>query len=163
LTQAVKSGVTQPVRSSVIDKSIPKSLRDPDGHWFGLTRRARVVYASKDRVDLDSITYEELADPKWRNKICTRSGQHTYNVALVASMIAHHGKEEAEKWLEGLKANLARKPAGGDRDSVRDVKAGSRDRQHLLHGRHAQEPGPEGMGRRCAHHLPQRQWARYAR
>jgi iron(III) transport system substrate-binding protein len=124
LTQAVKSGVTQPVRSSVIDKSIPKSLRDPDGHWFGLTRRARVVYASKDRVDLDSITYEELADPKWRNKICTRSGQHTYNVALVASMIAHHGKEEAEKWLEGLKANLARKPAGGDRDSVRDVKAG---------------------------------------
>jgi iron(III) transport system substrate-binding protein len=99
-------------------------LRDPDGHWFGLTRRARVVYASKDRVDLDSITYEELAEPKWRTKICTRSGQHTYNVALVASMIAHHGKEEAEKWLEGLKANLARKPAGGDRDSVRDVKAG---------------------------------------
>jgi iron(III) transport system substrate-binding protein len=124
LTQAVKAGATQPVRSSVIDKAISESLRDPDGHWFGLTRRARVVYASKDRVDLDSITYEELAEPKWRTKICTRSGQHTYNVALVASMIAHHGKEEAEKWLEGLKANLARKPAGGDRDSVRDVKAG---------------------------------------
>ena len=124
LTQAVKAGATQPVRSSVIDKAIPESLRDPNGHWFGLTRRARVVYASKDRVDQDSITYEELADPKWRTKICTRSGQHTYNVALVASMIAHHGKEETEKWLEGLKANLARKPAGGDRDSVRDVKAG---------------------------------------
>ena len=124
LTQAVKAGATQPVRSSVIDQAIPESLRDPNGHWFGLTRRARVVYASKDRVDQDSITYEELADPKWRAKICTRSGQHTYNVALVASMIAHHGKEETEKWLEGLKANLARKPAGGDRDSVRDVKAG---------------------------------------
>ncbi len=124
LTQAVKAGATQPVRSSVIDQAIPESLRDPNGHWFGLTRRARVVYASKDHVDQGSITYEELADPKWRAKICTRSGQHTYNVALVASMIAHHGKEKAEKWLEGLKANLARKPAGGDRDSVRDVKAG---------------------------------------
>ena len=124
LTRAVQAGATQPVLSSVIDNAIPKSLRDPDGHWFGLTRRARVVYASKDRVDLDSITYEELADPRWRTKICTRSGQHTYNVALVASMLAHHGKEEAGKWLEGLKANLARKPAGGDRDSVRDVKAG---------------------------------------
>ena len=124
LTRAVKAGTTQPVHSSVIDDSIPASLRDPDGHWFGLTRRARVVYASKDRVDLDSITYEELADPKWRNKICTRSGQHTYNVALVASMIAHHGKDETEKWLEGFRDNLARKPAGGDRDSVRDVNAG---------------------------------------
>lgn len=124
LTRAVKAGATQTVRSGVIDEAIPENLRDPDGHWFGLTRRARVVYASKDRVDLDSITYEELADPKWRAKICMRSGQHTYNVALVASMIAHHGEEEAEKWLEDLKANLARKPAGGDRDSVRDVKAG---------------------------------------
>ncbi len=124
LTRAVEAGTTQPVHSNVIDEAIPASLRDPDGHWFGLTRRARVVYASKDRVDLDSITYEELADPKWRNKICMRSGQHTYNVALVASMIAHHGKDEAEKWLEGLRNNLARKPAGGDRDSVRDVKAG---------------------------------------
>ena len=72
--------------------------------------RARVVYASKDRVKQDAITYEELADPKWRGKICIRSGQHTYNVALVASMIAHHGEEETEKWLTGLKANLARKP-----------------------------------------------------
>lgn len=124
LTRAVKAGATQTVRSGVIDEAIPENLRDPDGHWFGLTRRARVVYASKDRVDLDSITYEELAEPKWRAKICMRSGQHTYNVALVASMIAHHGEEEAGKWLEDLKANLARQPAGGDRDSVRDVKAG---------------------------------------
>jgi iron(III) transport system substrate-binding protein len=75
-------------------------------------------------VKQDAITYEELALPKWRNKICIRSGQHTYNVALVASMIAHHGEEETEKWLTGLKANLARRPAGGDREAVRDVKAG---------------------------------------
>jgi len=124
LTQAVAAGTTQPVRSIVIEEAVPESLRDSEGHWFGLTRRARVIYASKDRVEQDTITYEELADPKWRNKICTRSGQHTYNVALIASMIAHHGEAEAEKWLTGLKANLARSPAGGDREGVRDVKAG---------------------------------------
>jgi iron(III) transport system substrate-binding protein len=124
LLQAVNAGVTQPMHSDTIDAAIPASLRDDKDQWFGLTRRARVVYASKDRVKQDAITYEELADPKWRGKICIRSGQHTYNVALVASMIAHHGVEYTEKWLGGLKANLARRPAGGDREGVRDVQAG---------------------------------------
>lgn len=124
LLQAAAAGVTQPVSSPTLDGAIPAQLRDTSGHWFGLTRRARVVYASRDRVKQDAITYEELADPKWRNKICIRSGQHTYNVALVASMIAHHGEAETEKWLTGLKANLARRPAGGDREGVRDVQAG---------------------------------------
>lgn len=124
LLQAVGAGVTQPVHSEVLAKEIPAALRDDKDQWFGLTRRARVVYASKDRVKQDAITYEELADPKWRGKICIRSGQHTYNVALVASMIAHHGEEATEKWLTGLRANLARRPAGGDREAVRDVQAG---------------------------------------
>lgn len=124
LLQAAAAGVTQPVSSPTLDGAIPAQLRDTSGHWFGLTRRARVVYASRDRVKQNAITYEELADPKWRNKICIRSGQHTYNVALVASMIAHHGEAETEKWLTGLKANLARRPAGGDREGVRDVQAG---------------------------------------
>jgi iron(III) transport system substrate-binding protein len=124
LLQAQGAGVTQPVQSATLESAIPASLRDPGGQWFGLTRRARVIYASKDRVKQDQITYEELADPKWRNKICIRSGQHTYNVALVASMIAHHGEKETETWLAGLKANLARRPSGGDREAVRDVKAG---------------------------------------
>jgi iron(III) transport system substrate-binding protein len=124
LVRAVEAGVTQPVHSETLKKEIPASWRDDKDQWFGLTRRARVVYASKDRVKQDAITYEELADPKWKGKICIRSGQHTYNVALVASMIAHHGEEETEKWLQGLKANLARKPAGGDRETVRDVQAG---------------------------------------
>lgn len=124
LLQAVGAGVTQPVKSEVLEKAIPANLRDTDDQWFGLTKRARVVYASKDRVKQDAITYEELADPKWRGKICIRSGQHTYNVALIASMIAHHGAEYTEKWLAGLKANLARRPAGGDREGVRDVQAG---------------------------------------
>lgn len=124
LLQAVGAGVTQPVHSQALDKEIPAGLRADDDQWFGLTKRARVVYASKDRVKQDAITYEELADPKWRGKICIRSGQHTYNIALIASMIAHHGEEYTEKWLSGLKANLARRPAGGDREGVRDVQAG---------------------------------------
>ena len=122
--QAVTAGVTAQLKSDVIDKAVPAALREPEGHWFALTRRARIVYASKDRVPQTAITYEELADPKWRGKICARSGQHTYNVALIASMIAHLGEEKAEAWLTGVKNNLARKPAGGDREQVRDVQAG---------------------------------------
>ncbi|MBR2535231.1 MAG: extracellular solute-binding protein [Hyphomicrobium sp.] len=124
LMQAVTAGVTAQLKSDVIDKAVPAALREPEGHWFALTRRARIVYASKDRVPQTAITYEELADPKWRGKICARSGQHTYNVALIASMIAHLGEEKAEAWLTGVKNNLARKPAGGDREQVRDVQAG---------------------------------------
>ncbi|MCH9766001.1 MAG: Fe(3+) ABC transporter substrate-binding protein [Alphaproteobacteria bacterium] len=124
LTQAKDAGVTQPITSETLATAIPQQLRDSDSHWFGLTRRARVIYASKERVKVDAISYEDLADPKWRGRICTRSGQHTYNVALFASMIAHHGRDKAKSWLEGLKANLAHKPAGGDREGVRDIYSG---------------------------------------
>lgn len=124
LFKAEADGVTQPLKSDVLEKGIPAALRDSAGHWFALTRRARVVYASNDRVKDTAITYEELADPKWKGKICTRSGQHTYNIALIASMIAHHGEEKAEAWLTGLRDNLARKPSGGDREGVKDVQAG---------------------------------------
>lgn len=127
LTNAVEKGVSQPVTSDVLSKNIPAQYRDPTGNWFGLTRRARVAYASKDRVKQDSITYEELADPKWKGKICIRSGQHVYNVALIASIIKHHGKEKAKAWLEGFKANLARKPSGNDRAQVKGVFAGECD------------------------------------
>ena len=127
LTQAVSSGIAQPVKSGALEAAIPASYRAEDGQWFGLTRRARVVYASKDRVKQDAITYEEFADPKWRGKICTRSGQHQYNVALIASMIAHHGEAWTENWLKGVKANLARKPAGNDRLQVKGVYAGECD------------------------------------
>jgi iron(III) transport system substrate-binding protein len=124
LIQAKAAGVTQALKSDALEKAIDPKLRDPEGHWFALTQRARVVYASKDRVKQDAITYEELAEPKWKGKICIRSGQHTYNIALIASIIAHDGEEKAEKWLSGLRDNLARKPAGGDREGVRDVQAG---------------------------------------
>jgi len=127
LFQAASAGVTQPITSPALEKAIPAALRDPSGHWFGLTKRARVAYVSKDRVKQPALTYEELADPKWKGKICIRSGQHTYNISLIASMIAHLGEDKAEVWLSGVKANLARKPAGGDREAVRDVAAGQCD------------------------------------
>ena len=127
LTQATASGIAQPIRSAALDAAIPQAYRAEDGQWFGLTRRARVVYASKERVKQESITYEELADRKWRGKICIRSGQHGYNVALIASMIAHHGEAWTEQWLKGVKANLARKPAGDDRLQVKGVYSGECD------------------------------------
>jgi iron(III) transport system substrate-binding protein len=127
LTQATAAGVAQPISSATLDAEIPQAYRAADNEWFGLTRRARVVYASKERVKQDAITYEELADPKWRGKICIRSGQHVYNVALIASMIAHHGEDWTEVWLKGVKANLARKPAGDDRLQVKGVYAGECD------------------------------------
>jgi len=123
--QAAKDyGVTQPVKSETLEKVIPAAYRDPEGHWFGIALRARVVYASKDRVKQDKFTYEELADPKWKGKICIRSGQHLYNISLIAAMIAHKGEEKAEEWLKGVKANLARKPSGGDREQAKDILAG---------------------------------------
>jgi len=127
LSDAVNNGVSQSINSDVINQNIPAEFRDPNGHWIGLTSRARVVYASADRVSQDSITYEELADPKWAGKICIRSGQNAYNIALIASMIAHHGEVETIKWLKGIKANLARTPSGNDRGQVKAIFAGECD------------------------------------
>ncbi|MDX2258720.1 MAG: Fe(3+) ABC transporter substrate-binding protein [Hyphomicrobiaceae bacterium] len=127
LTEAEEKGVTQPVQSDAINADIPAAYRDPQGHWIGLSQRARVVYASRERVKQDSITYAELADPKWKGKICSRSGQHAYNVGLLASIIAHEGPAKAEAWAKGVKDNLARKPAGGDRDQVKSIFAGECD------------------------------------
>jgi iron(III) transport system substrate-binding protein len=127
LSEAKDAGLTQAVDLPALEQSIPAQYRDPDKHWFGLTMRSRIVYASKDRVRQDSITYEELADPKWKGKICIRSGQHVYNTSLTATIIAHKGEAFAEQWLKGLKANLAHKPAGGDREQARDIYSGKCD------------------------------------
>lgn len=128
LTQIVEAGVTQPVDSAVLKANIPAELRDASDQWFGLTARARIVYAAKDRVTPGEVTtYEDLADPKWKGRICTRSGTNDYNVALLAAVITHHGEEAAKAWAEGMKANLARKPAGGDRDQVKAIAAGECD------------------------------------
>lgn len=127
LSDAVNQEVSQSFSSSVVNANIPSQYRDPDGHWVGLTARARVVYASIDRVAQDEITYEELAGPEWAGRLCTRSGQNAYNLALFASLIAHHGEAETIEWLKGVKANMARTPQGNDRGQVKGIFSGECD------------------------------------
>lgn len=128
LLQIAEADVLQPVQSDVLETNIPETLRDPNDLWFGLTSRARIVYAAKDRVQPGEVTtYEDLASDKWKGRICSRSGLSDYNIALLGAVIVHHGEEEATKWAEGLKANLARKPEGGDRDQVKAIAAGECD------------------------------------
>ncbi len=123
LLDLVGNGLTQGIGSAALEAVVPAHLRGEDGSWFTLSLRDRVLYAHKD-LELDSFTYEDLADPKWKGKVCIRSGQHPYNISLIAAMIAHNGAEATESWLRGVKANLARKAAGGDRDVARDILAG---------------------------------------
>ncbi len=125
LSAIVASGVTQPVKSALIEAAIPAEFRDPGQMWFGITLRARVIYASRERVAEGEVTtYEDLADPKWHGRLCTRSGLHNYNLALLSAEIAHHGAEGAQIWAAGLKANLARRPEGGDRDQAKAIWSG---------------------------------------
>ncbi|MBS0124213.1 Fe(3+) ABC transporter substrate-binding protein [Thetidibacter halocola] len=128
LAEAVDAGVTQAVTSEALAANVPDAYHDPEGHWWGLTTRARIVYASKDRVDPSEVTtYEDLADPKWQGRICTRSGTHSYTIGLVSAMLHHHGEEYTKTWLEGVKANLARKPQGNDRAQVKAIWSGECD------------------------------------
>jgi iron(III) transport system substrate-binding protein len=124
LLDLVDKGHTQPVKSAALESAIPSYLRDPNGHWYTLSMRGRVLYVSKDRVKDTALTYEDLADPRWKGKVCIRSGQHPYNTSLIAAAIAKDGPEKAAEWLKGVKDNLARKAAGGDRDGARDILAG---------------------------------------
>jgi iron(III) transport system substrate-binding protein len=125
LMELVDADLVQPVRSPSLEQAVPAQYRDPEGRWFALTTRVRAIYSSKDRLgQLSNIRYEDLADTKYKGRICTRSGKHPYNVALVASMLAHHGEAKTRQWLEGVKANLARKTQGNDRDQVKAIKEG---------------------------------------
>lgn len=125
LNEVVEAGVVQGVTTPELEKNIPTQYQGPEGQWYGLTTRARVIYASKDRVAEGAIArYEDLAKPEWKGKICTRSGKHPYNVALIASMIANNGEAETEKWLTAVKNNLAQKPQGNDRAQVKAIKEG---------------------------------------
>jgi len=128
LNAVVEAGLTQSVESDALNANVPEIYRDPEGHWFGLTTRARVVYASRDRVAEGEVTtYEDLTDPKWEGRICTRSGTNAYNVALTSAILAHHGEEGTRAWLEGVKGNLARAPEGNDRAQVKAIWAGECD------------------------------------
>lgn len=123
LLDLVEAGVTQPIQSKVLNDAIPANLRGTDNQWYTLSLRDRVAYVAKD-LDVNAITYEAFADPKWKGKVCIRSGQHPYNTALIAAMIAHDGPEATEAWLRNVKNNLGRKAAGGDRDVARDILGG---------------------------------------
>lgn len=128
LWRAEQEGMFQPVTSSILSAAIPENLRHPDGLWYGLTKRARVIVYNKATVDPAELsTYEDLADPKWRNRILVRSSTNIYNQSLVGSMIAAHGAEDTEKWARGLVANFARSPEGGDTDQIKAVAAGLGD------------------------------------
>ena len=127
LVEAADKGLGQPVTSDAINSRVPANLRAADNQWFGLTMRARVIYASVDRAKIGSMSYEELADPKWKGKICTRPFDHPYNLGLTAHMIAKIGDAATKTWLEGVKANFAVKPNGNDRAQAKSVMAGECD------------------------------------
>ncbi|REL28084.1 iron ABC transporter substrate-binding protein [Thalassotalea euphylliae] len=123
LIELQEKGLLQAVNSDVLETAIPSQFQADDNTWFGLTTRVRNIYTAKRLGDM-AINYEDLADEKYRGKICTRSGKHPYNVALVSSMIAQHGEAKTLAWLEGVKKNLARKPQGNDRGQVQAIHQG---------------------------------------
>jgi iron(III) transport system substrate-binding protein len=125
LLQLKEQGLSQTFELSDRLNTIPKQFRDPENHWLSLTKRVRNIYSSKARAgNLDNIRYEDLADARFKGRLCSRSGKHPYNLGLVASMIAHHGEADTEIWLKGVKTNLARKPQGNDRGQVKAIKEG---------------------------------------
>jgi len=128
LLKAQQLGLFQPATSAVLQQAVPRELRAADGSWYGFSVRARPIYYAKARVDAKQIAdYESLADPKWKGKICTRSGMHPYNLSLMSSIIAANGPDKAEAWAKGVVANMARPPKGGDTDQIKAVAAGECD------------------------------------
>ena len=127
LSEITSKGLVQTVNNTEINSNIPESFRSADGSWFGLTIRGRVIFASKERVEQNDLTYESLAKSEWKGRICTRSGQHAYNIALFASMIANNGEDFTERWLGKVKNNLARKPDGNDRAQAKAIFSGECD------------------------------------
>jgi len=128
LAELADKGFFAPLSSAEIARNVPGYLRDDESGWTALSTKARVVIAAKDRVAEGEIArIEDLADPKWQGRLCTRPGSHVYNRALLASLIAHHGEEEALKWARGYMANLARRPQGNDRAQAKAIFAGECD------------------------------------
>ncbi len=128
LRMAEEQGIFQPTSSAVLEARLPESVRHPEGLWFGLTKRARVIVAAKDRVPADlTLDYEDLADPEWKGRVLIRSSSNIYNQSLVASLIEANGESGAEEWCRAIVSNMARAPQGGDTDQIRAVAAGEGD------------------------------------
>ncbi len=125
LWRAQADGLFQPVESKVLNERIPAQLRSSDNTWFGFSTRARAIVYNKGNVKPEDVdTYEELADPKNKGKVCTRSGSHPYMLSLIGSRIDTMGEEGAEQWAKGIVSNMARPPSGGDTDQIKAVAAG---------------------------------------
>ncbi|MBB5692133.1 extracellular solute-binding protein [Muricoccus pecuniae] len=127
LMELVDRNLTQPVKSATLEAAIPANLRDAEGRWFALSTRARAIYASRERIpeaEAAKLTYEELAEPRFKGKVCIRSGQHPYNTALFSILMIEHGETWLRDYLTKLKGNLARRATGGDREVARDILAG---------------------------------------
>jgi iron(III) transport system substrate-binding protein len=125
LWRAEEAGLFQPVQSAVLDERIPANLRHPDGLWYGFSTRARLIFYNKEEIPEGAIeSYEDLADPRWKGRVCIRSSGNVYNQSLLGALIAADGAVEAEKWAEGVVHNFARNPTGGDTDQIRSVAAG---------------------------------------
>jgi len=128
LWRAREAGVFQPVASPTLERLVPAHLRDPEGYWFGISKRARVIVYHPQRVDpADLPTYEALAEPRWQGRLLIRSSSNVYNQSLVGSMLAAHNEAFTERWARGVVANMTRPPKGGDRDQIRAVAAGEAD------------------------------------
>jgi iron(III) transport system substrate-binding protein len=128
LWRAEQLGLFQPVKSAALESRIPASLREPGGHWFGFSTRARLIAYNKARVKEGEIrNYEDLADPKWKGRVCMRSSSNIYNLSLMGALIDHLGEQKAEQWAQGVRANLAQDPKGGDTDQLKFVAAGQCD------------------------------------
>lgn len=125
LWRAEQMGLFQPVESKVLASRLPDNMRNPNNQWFGFSARARVLVYNKSMLKAGEVlNYEDLADPKLKGKVCTRSGGHIYNLSLMSALIEHWGEAKAEAWAKGVVANLARAPRGGDTDQIKAVAAG---------------------------------------
>ncbi|WP_188901867.1 Fe(3+) ABC transporter substrate-binding protein [Caldovatus sediminis] len=154
LARAKEAGLTAPHGSALIAQRVPAGLRDPDGHWFAVSQRARVIMYDRERGAPEGLSrYEDLADPRFRGQVCARSGSHPYNVGLVASVLAANGPERTEEWVRGLVANMARPPQGGDRDQFRAIPAGQcrlaiANTYYLGHYGRSEKPEDQALFRR---------------
>lgn len=125
LWRAEQAGLFQPIQSKVLDERLPANMRNPNNQWFGFSARARVIVYNKASVNpADVQNYEDLASPKMKGKVCTRSGSHIYNLSLMSALIEHNGEARAEHWAKGVADNFARAPKGGDTDQIIAVASG---------------------------------------
>jgi len=147
LGRAEQLGLFQPVRSAMLESRIPASFREPSGQWFGFSMRARILAYNKDKVKPTELrSYEDLADSRWKDRICVRSSTNIYNLSLMGALIDRLGEAKAEQWARAVRANMARDPKGGDTDQLKAVAAGECDvaiSNHYYYARLARSEKPD--------------------